>query len=184
MPVSEETYLRLVLEDPDSKWELRCGRLQQKPPMTARHNEVARFLGYRLQQQLPWDAYQVSVDAGHARAFERDYFIPDLMVIPSAYVQRMKREQPTAAEVYADPLPFVTEVWSPSTGKDDATTKLQDYPRRGDLEIWLLNKGERNVRAFRKQADNTYTETVYYGGTVRPVALPNVTIDLDELFNL
>jgi len=184
MPVSEETYLRLVLEDPEGKWELHCGRLRQKPAMTTRHNEVAWMLGFRLQQQLPFEQFQVRVDAGRARALESEYFIPDVIVIPRAYVDRLKQEQPDAAEVYTDPLPFVTEVWSPSTGNRDRTTKLQDYQQRGDFEIWLLHPGERTARAFRKQPDNTYTETVFHGGTVQPVALPHVTIDLDELFSL
>jgi Uma2 family endonuclease len=184
MPVSEETYLRLVLEDPDSRWELHCGRLQQKPPMTARHNDVAWVLGFRIQQQLPLNQFRVRVDAGRARAIEQEFFIPDVIVVPAAQIERFKQEQPTTAEVYSEALPFVTEVWSPSTGTHDRTTKLQDYQRRGDLEIWLLNVGERTLRAFRKQPDNTYTETVYRGGKVQPVALPNVTIDLDELVNL
>jgi hypothetical protein len=36
---------------------------------------------------------------------------------------------------------------------------------------------------LRRQPDGTYSETVYYGGTVQPAFLPNVTIDLDQLFD-
>ena len=53
MPVSEQTYERPALEDPEGRWELHCGRLRSKPGMTAAHNRLGRVLGYRLQQQLP-----------------------------------------------------------------------------------------------------------------------------------
>ncbi|MEP6871059.1 MAG: hypothetical protein ABI939_04320 [Anaerolineaceae bacterium] len=33
------------------------------------------------------------------------------------------------------PLPFVAEVWLPSTGEYDVDEKFPQYQRRGDLEI-------------------------------------------------
>ena len=41
MPVSEQTYLRLVEEDPDGNWELHCEQLWSKSeqPTTWEHNE-------------------------------------------------------------------------------------------------------------------------------------------------
>ena len=45
MPVSEETYKRVVLEDTDHIWELVCGHLREKPPMTTEHEQNGRTLG-------------------------------------------------------------------------------------------------------------------------------------------
>lgn len=56
--------------------------------------------------------------------------------------------------------------------------------KRGDLETWLLQPGERTFHVHRKQPDGTSAETVYRGGTVQPVVLPNVAVDLEELCNL
>ena len=81
-------------------------------------------------------------------------------------------------------MPLVVEVWSPSTGDYDVETKLQEYQRRGDLEIWRIHPYEQTLTAWRRQPDGSYTETLYRGGRVQPVALPNVTIDLDDLFAL
>ena len=36
--ISDETYERLALAEPDRKWELRDGVLREKPGMTAAHN--------------------------------------------------------------------------------------------------------------------------------------------------
>src|SRR5438552_298858 len=86
MPVGEETYERVALEDPEGQWELYCGRLQRKPAMSIQHNHLGRLLGYRLQSQLPFDRYEVSVNAGRLRRAEVSYFIPDVMGVPSEFL--------------------------------------------------------------------------------------------------
>ena len=75
------------------------------------------------------------------------------------------------------------EVWSRSTGGYDVDAKLPEYQRRGDLEIWRVHPYERTLIAWRRQLDGTYTELLYTGGRVRPVAMPDVTADLDALFD-
>lgn len=103
------------------------------------------------------------------------------MVIPTAFVQAL-RERPGSLDAYADPLPLVVEIWSPSTAGYDINEKLPDYQRRGDLEIWRVHPCERTLTAWRRRPDGTYTEAVYRGGIVRPESLPGVSIDLDVLF--
>jgi Uma2 family endonuclease len=85
-------------------------------------------------------------------------------------------------ETYAAPLPLVVEVWSPSTGEYDLETKLREYQLRSDLEIWRLHPYERTLTAWRRQPDGSYSESRHEAGTVQPIALPGVTIDLDALF--
>lgn len=183
MWVSEEQYQALALADPDNKWELVCGELRSKPGMTARHNELGWRLGFLLQQQLGLSAYQVRVENGRVRRPGSTYYVPDVVVIPTALVLRHKTERPDALEVYDEPLPLIVEVWSPATGATDATDKLNDFRLRGDGEIWLLHGGTRTLTAYRRQPDGNYTETVSSGGLVHPATLPGVVIDLDELFD-
>ncbi len=118
------------------------------------------------------------------RISETRTYIPDVAVIPRALADQLDRDQPTHLEVYREPLPLIVEVWSPSTGKEDLDEKLPGYRRRGDAEIWLLRAHERRLIASVREPDGTYTEHVYEGGTIRPRALPTVSIDLDELFHL
>ena len=91
MPVSEETFERVALEDPDGKWELHCGRLRSKPEMTTQHNQVSWVLGFRLQQQLPFDEYVVSTNMARVRFSPTRCYIPNVAVIPTSIVDRMKR---------------------------------------------------------------------------------------------
>jgi hypothetical protein len=39
------------------------------------------------------------------------------------------------------------------------------------------------LTSWQQQPDGSYQETVYRGGTITPVALPGVTIDLEALFD-
>ena len=182
MPVSEETYQRVALEDDDTKWELHCGRLVEKPIMTAEHNDTIDELYGRLRAQLTRDEWAIRSDSGKLRPLPGSIYVPDLFVIPRASVRRL-REQPGTFEVYNEPVPLVVEVWSPSTGRYDVDTKIPEYCRRGDLEIWRLHPYERTLTAWRRQPDGTYIVEVFRGGLIRPVALPGVVIDLDTLFD-
>jgi Uma2 family endonuclease len=91
-------------------------------------------------------------------------------------------ERPNAVEAYAEPLPLIVEVWSPSTGDYDVDSKLPEYRRRGDLEIWRIHPYEHTLTTWRRQPDGRYTETLYTSGSVQPASLPGVTIDLASLF--
>ena len=86
MAVSPATYERLALEDPDSKWELVCGQLRRKPPMTTEHNEVETELAYILRSQLDPAEYRVRSDSGRVRK-QSTYYIPDVFVAPAAAVE-------------------------------------------------------------------------------------------------
>jgi Uma2 family endonuclease len=181
MSVVAKTYEEIALEDRDHRWELHRGQLREKPPMSVAHNWSMRKLGWKLKEQLPESEYAVIVDTGRVRRTQENYYIPDVMVVPIAAVRRLF-ERPHQLEVYDEPLPFVGEFWSPSTGNYDVGEKLDEYMNRGDREIWRAHQFERTVTAWHRQPDGSYTKTVYHGGVVGLVALPNVTIDLDDLF--
>lgn len=182
MPISDRTYRQVALEDPEGHWELDCGRLRRKPDMTSEHYHVARRLAMRLGRQLNEDQFELATDNGRLRTSSGRYFVPDLCVIPVDAVRR-RMDRSGKLEVFDEPMPLVAEVWSPSTGEYDVETKFAEYRRRGDLEIWFIHPYERTLVAWRRQPDTSYTETLYRGGTVEPVALPGVSIDLDTLFD-
>jgi Uma2 family endonuclease len=181
MPLTEETYRQLALEDPEGQWELDCGRLRGKPAMTFEHNYLAGELQADLIEQLDRRTYHVSPNRARLRISAERYYIPDVCVIPLELLLP-HRGRTDALEVYPDPLPLVAEVWSPSTGAYDVEIKLAEYQRRGDLEIWRIHPYEHTLITWRRQPDGAYTQSHYTGGPIQPVALPGVTIDLDSLF--
>lgn len=181
MGISMKTYERVALEDGDGLWELVCGRLREKPGMTADHNFTMTRTGMDLGRQLDESRFQIRINAGRM-SIETTAYIPDVMVIPTPLFQRMRQERPRGLERYTEALPLVVEVWSPSTGRRDRTQKLRFYQERGDAEIWLIHPYERWLRAWRRQFDGSYTETQFSGDTVvEAVALPCVRITLARL---
>ena len=180
MAVSAATFERLALEDEDSQWEMVCGRPRRKPDMTYPHNEAGTQLLVILHAQLDDQLYRVRFNAGHAKRGDANYFIPDVMVLPYGYTVKFHGSR--ALETYDAPLPFVAEVWSPSTGEYDVEEKFPEYQRRGDLEIWRVHPYERTVIAWRRQLDGTYNETLYTTGVVPLESLPGVSVVLESLF--
>lgn len=181
MPVSEAAFRKLALKEPN-QWELHCGELRQKPGMTAKHNDVMFDLVLELGRQLDRREFRVRANAGHVRRSAEHYYIPDLFVVPAELVLPLL-PRPDVLEVYEVPLPLVVEIWSRSTGDFDVETKLPEYQRRGDLEIWRIHPYERTLTAWRRQTDGTYAEAMYTGGLISPVALRGVVVDLDKLFD-
>ena len=181
MPVSEETFRQLALEDPSGLWELYCGELRQKPGMTYAHNHAQILLATQLVQQLDRARFEVRCNSGHVRRTPQNYFIPDVFVFPLELAAEFRDR--VVLEWYDAPVPLVVEIWSPSTGDYDIETKLVEYQRRGDVEIWRIHPFERTLTAWRRQPDGSYGEAHYSGGIAEPIALPNVKIDLDALFD-
>jgi Uma2 family endonuclease len=180
MPISEGTYERVALEDPEGQWELaRCG-LRRKPEMTQDHNRAMWRLGFYIQRQLPIDRYEVRTNAGRVRTEPGQNYIPDVMVIPSPLANSDRGG--TGLETYSAPLPFVAEIWSPSTGDYDVAEKLEEYKRRGDEEIWLLHPVREDLRGWRREPDGSYVEFSAAGGAVPIVSFPGVVIELQMLF--
>jgi len=179
MPVTEQTFEQLALEDDDTKWEMVCGKLREKPGMTQEHNSAARRLAMSLARQLDAEQFEVGTSTGYTERSSSTYFLPDVVVIPRSLLQRGTSH----LEVYREPVPFVAEVWSPSTGSYDVDTKFPEYKLRGDLEIWRVHPYEKTVTAWRKRRDGAYSEAVYTSGAVPVESLPGVTIELAKLFD-
>ncbi len=145
-------------------------------------------LAFGLYRQLPEREYEVRVNAGRLRRREDRYrltiLVPDVFVVPREFAEPL-RGRPGLLEAYDAPVPFVAEIWAPVVDPDGLNSdewRIEEYRRRGDLDIWLLHADDRALMMWRRQPDGTYSEETVTGGLVEPIALPNVTIDLDEFF--
>jgi len=178
--MSEEDFQQFALTGAEGAWELHDGRLVEKPVVTWSHGDIVIELAHRLRLQLDRDQYRVFTEL-RVRRPPATVLMPDLLVVPTVCGQTL-RDQPTLA-IFADPLPLVVEVWSPSTGGYDVDTKAPMYEQRGDREIWRIHPFERTLTSWQRQRDGSYREMVHRAGSVTPMALPGVTIDLDNLFD-
>lgn len=179
--VDPATYETLAVGDDYRFVELRDGVLVEKPPVSVGHVWVIDGLVFDLGRQLDPTRYRVS--AGGARLRYDDlYVIPDILVVPAEAAQALLERNRTGLSVYAEPMPLVIEVWSPSTGRYDVSTKIPLYRQRGDREIWFAHPVERTLTAWVRRDDGGYDEQVYRKGVIESAALPEVRIDLGTLF--
>ena len=129
--VTAEEYEQIARDDPDIKWELHRGRLREKPGMSWDHADVITELIFALRGQLDRGEYRVHAENSRLPRSAKNYYIPDLAVVPFAYGREL-RGRPDLLEIYTKPLPLVVEVWSRSTGDYDVEEKFPEYRRRGD----------------------------------------------------
>ena len=181
MPMSEQAYLKLVMEESDHRWELIDGEPVCRPAMTSKHEDITAYLGGQLITQLDRRGYRVRIAGSRVRCSASNYFIPDVFVAPTALV--LPQEDVIEPEAFREPLPLVVEVWSPSTGRRDLDRKLVRHREQGHSEIWFIHPFDHTLTAWRRQPDGSYVEVMLQGSTMEPVALPGVTIDLDALFD-
>jgi hypothetical protein len=86
-------------------------------------------------------------------------------------------------EAYSGPVTFVLEVWCDGEGYH-LDQKLAAYRSGGDQAIWLVQPYERWVQTWVRGMDGPYAERMVTGGSVEVFSLPNVTVNLDQLFRL
>jgi hypothetical protein len=103
--MSDEQYQQFVLAQPDGQWELHDGRLVEKPGVTWEHMDVASQLSYLLQGQLDRSAYRVFIES-RVRRPAATVFMPDVMVVPTAYGEPF-RGRPGTLAIFSDPLPLI-----------------------------------------------------------------------------
>jgi Uma2 family endonuclease len=179
--LTEAEYREFALGDPQGQWELLHGELREKPRMSVEHGGAMVSLVKQLMQQLDLGVHTLRINHARLRRSADTYYVPDIAVIPTTLEQALLA-RPKSLDAYAEPLPLVIEIWSPSTGDYDVTAKLPDYQRRGDQEIWYVHPYERTLKVWSRNSDGSYAESTHYGGVVRPRSLPGVAIDLDALF--
>ena len=178
--MTEQDYEQFVLSGAEGLWELHDGVLVEKPGRSWEHVDTIAELVTVLRNQLDRRQF-AAVAESRVRRTTATILMPDVMVVPAAYMAQV-RDRPGTLAIFPGPLPLVVEVWPASTGDYDVDTKIPVYMQRGDLEIWRIHPYERTETSWVRQPDGSYRETVYRGGVVSLAALPGVEIDLDRLF--
>jgi Uma2 family endonuclease len=176
-----DDFEQFIFEHPEKQWELCDGAVREKPGMASEHNDPLFYLAHDIASQLDRRVYRVRSNSTHLQRATASYFIPDIIVFPTASF-RESLGQMHRLEKYEEPMFLVVEIWSRSTGNYDIDTKIPEYQARGDLEIWRLDPYERTLAVWRRNQAGTYDETHYTGGLVTVASLPNVVVDLDALF--
>ena len=78
---------------------------------------------------------------------------------------------------------LVIEILSPSTLRQDRTTKAALYARFGVAHYWIVDPGERTIECYEREADSSRLVSKEAGdATIRPGLCPGLEIHLSEVW--
>jgi len=159
---------------PDARVELLDGEIMDMSPIGPFHGGVTRFL------------IEFFTDASHKRWItdaqnpvrldDHSEPQPDLMLLKRAPDFYEKRH-PGPDDVF-----LLVEV-SDSTLLFDRGEKLPIYGRAGIREVWIVNLPDQTIEVYRDPHYQGYasTEILRPGQQARPLAFPDVVVDVAEL---
>jgi Uma2 family endonuclease len=170
---------------PENRFEeIVYGESRIMPPATKKHDYLIRKLSKALERQLDDREYEV-LSQGTGLGIERaplTYRIPDLMVFRSEALRR-----DTAETAGNDPYiwavhELIVECLSPSNRKGPIAELLADYARIAAPEVWLIDPKLPQFTSYRYASGALAAVAGNTGRQVSPLLLPNVTLDLAELW--
>ena len=156
--------------------EVIDGELLIMPPATVGHSLLLRALQRIFDRQM-----RSSLDLTWGTGFllKREplrYRIPDISVVDRA---AFRKDAQNASDPYSRLVPeLVIEVISPANRKGAVERLLQNYGEFGIPEVLLFHPETRTYESYRALDLIQTAQT----GHVSPQTMPEVTIDLDQLW--
>jgi Uma2 family endonuclease len=101
---------------------------------------------------------------------------------PDVVIARLAPDGYFSAHPKAGDILLVIEVADSSLGYDRGT-KLPMYARSGIPEVWILAVARLRFEVYREPVDGRYRQRQYVerGGSITPVAFPDLTVPVDEI---
>jgi Uma2 family endonuclease len=164
--------------------EIENGVSRVMLPANQKHVDLIEALSDILKAQLDRREYRVT-SAGAGLGIERDpltYRIPDLMVFRQE--DRLRdRARTGGIDPYIWAVPdLIVECLSPSNRKGSIRELLADYERIAAPEVWLLDPEPPGYACYRYESGALREWQSTDRGAVTPLLLPNITVDLADLW--
>jgi Uma2 family endonuclease len=153
------------------------------PPGKKRADLIAKLLTV-LVRRLDDSEYQV-LSQGAGLGIERIPLtcrLPDLMVFRTE-ARRRDRAETAGNDPYIWTVPeLIVECLSPSNRKGSIRGLLSDYARIAVPEVWLIDPKPPQFTSYRYEFGTLKPWLATESGLVTPLLLPNVAMDLAELW--
>jgi Uma2 family endonuclease len=170
------TYEESLTMPESSLEEVVDGELLTMPPATKNHSSLVRALQKLFDRQMK-DSFDLTQGTGFL--LQRDplrYRVPDLAIIDRA---AWKSDLRATSDPYSHIVPeMVIEIVSPANRKGALDRLLKNYAEFGIPEVLLFHPELRTYESYRGLTLAQTAQT----GPVSPPTMPEVTIDLDQLW--
>jgi len=169
--ISVDAYYRMVdvgIIPPDARVELIEGEVIEMPPMGPPHDVALQLLLQIFAALASEGRLRIQMPLGLSEYSEPE---PDLLVVaPGTPVGKPNVEQVALAVEIAY-----------ASRKFDLQRKAPLYRRTGILETWVLDIPHQRLVVFPRDGGSV-VHARGQGSRITPRAVPEVTLDLDELF--
>jgi Uma2 family endonuclease len=164
--------------------EIVHGESRIMPPVHKRHAYLITELSKQLERQLDDNAYEVLIQRA-GLGIERNpltYRIPNLMVFRNEAL-RQDRLETAEDDPYIWFVPeLLVECLSPTNSKGPIQELMADYARIAVPEVWLLDPKSPQFTSYRYESGALKQWLTTESSQVTPLLLPNVSVDLTELW--
>ena len=152
--------------------ELIDGEVSAAPEATLRHQRILVNLLYIFETYLRAHGGGMVTPPVNVRLADDQGFAPDLVFL---------HEWGDDPLTYHGPPPFVIEIVSDP--RRDLRIKRDRYERYGVPEYWAVLPEAEQIQVFRAKEGRYDPATVYErGGTISPLVIRELVVDLDEVF--
>lgn len=160
--------------DPELRLELLDGEIIEMAPIGPDHSSCVMRLIQKFTSRLG-DRMVLNAQ-GPVRLFPRSEPQPDILLLRPG-IEQYHHRHPTATDVL-----LVVEV-AKSSLLLDRTVKLRIYARQGIAEVWIVDLNHDAVEVYRQPGLDGYAEMtcVERGGSVSPLAFPDLVLTVDEI---
>ena len=176
-PLNYEEFLR-VREGFSEQTELIDGVMYVTPSPTRLHQLVGlrliRLFDQRFLRSGGGSLYFAPLDF---RMGENTIVQPDLAVVLDERAHILDEEPTTGSPS------IVIEILSPSTSRMDLYIKRDLYAAQDVPEYWIVDSNARTVTVHSNPGDGRYRSVVTSLDVARSVQLPDISINLEDLFS-
>jgi Uma2 family endonuclease len=156
--------------------EVIDGELLIMPPATNYHNVIVELLHLTFLRQMSSRLFCIQGTGFLLKREPLSYRIPDLAVVDRT---ALKNDVRTTSDPYSHIVPeLLIEIVSPANRKGAVQRLLQNYADFGIPEVLLFHPETRTYESYRG-LDLIQTAQ---SGNVSPQTMPEVIIDLDQLW--
>lgn len=176
--ITAADYCRMAevgLFAPDARVELIDGEILDMAPIGDRHNATVDWLNRHFNRAV--GDHAIVRTQGSTRLGDMSMPQPDLaLLVPREDFYKRGGVSPSV-------ILLIVEVGD-STLRFDRDVKIPLYARHGIPEAWIVDLQHDELRVYRSPRDGVYCDqsVTAIPGVVYPVALPETSVDLTDLF--
>ena len=171
------TYRDYTLLPEQDRRELIDGEFYVVPVPSIWHQDIVANLGFALRNFVKTNRLgKVMLAPCDLVLSEHDVVQPDVL-----FVSGERSGIITKDNIRGGP-DLVVEVLYPSTASRDRELKLSLYAAHRVKEYWIVDPDARTVQVLELARDGSHSAKAYDSGPVGSAVLPDLKVDVDEVF--